>query len=372
MVFNIWDGTWCNIAASTLTAGQEQTLTCPLANSDVFAQSLNSVIIGLQAISEKGAAPELAGTLLLKEVSISLPQSSSASSANSSIAVDSNSNETLGTVVTQKGYSFAPLNNCGDVNGTPDNTLTVFADYNHNAQNQNPAAQGISSWNHTTNGEAPWSRLSNSGSHYALQSAANASCNDVDTLNMVLVKKIADWDRQHANGFDRELKNSATTFANATHLVLDLQVNTAGTKIPTAAALKTAYGALLGSTSVIDALDAGKVNIGITLQGKSEGGRVWNAAIIIEVDQATYGDQWLRFSIPMNAFQYYSTLEYNNTPSNQGAFADMLIEKITLVGETANGAVLRGNISSWNVNTPPVEHFKEMDISFKKIAFELK
>jgi hypothetical protein len=48
----------------------------------------------------------------------------------------------------------------------------------------------------------------------------------------------------------------------------------------------------------------------------------------------------------------------------------VVIQRGLFVAETNSGAVLRGNINPWNTSVP--ETFKEVDLSFKKIEFELK
>lgn len=303
----------------------------------------------------------------------SMSSSSAAPSSSSSAAVSSSASSTAeGTqaATSTNGYSIAKIDNCGLGISAAAKTFAIFADYDAGIQNQNLANLNFSGWNHTTNGSATeWANLKKTAATYNFSSTAktNGSCNDVDTLDMVLVKKIADWDRQHSNGFERNILAHGYKFGDIDSLVVDIKVNSANTSIPSVASLKTTYTSYV-SEAAIDALDEGKVNVDITLH---DGANLFGK-IIVQLDQDTLKDQWVRVTVPMSKVYFYEEINYNRTTKTLADLSNVLIQRMLVVGETKNGSVLRGPIgdAKWSSSIP--ETFKEMDVSFKKIELQLK
>jgi len=317
------------------------------------------------------AASSVVAVSSAEAASSSAPASSSSSSSSAAIT------ESTQTPVNYTNYSVATIDNCGQgiVLGTK--TFKLFADYDGGVQNESLSSLSIYNWNHTgTTNSTPipneWVNLTHAPSVYNIPNNAsvNSSCNGVDTLNVVLVKKIANWHRQHSNGFGQTITPFGQKFGNIKELVLDLKVNSAKTKTHTPTELKSIYSSYLSNVSVIDTIDAGKVNLGITFETSNN----LRAATVIEIDQSIYADQWVRVTIPMSNLYYYEDVNYVSTDRNAALFADLVINNIVVVGETRNKAVLRSQITGWvdGTLTPPPEHFKEMDLSFKKIEFQLK
>lgn len=302
----------------------------------------------------------------------STPASSSASSiAPSSAAASSSSNasvETTQTAANVSGYAIAKIDNCGQGISAASKTFAIFADYDGGIEGQSFSSLNISGWNHTTNGSTTeWTNLKLAGSNYNFSSNAkvNTSCNGVDTLDMVLVKKIADWDHQHTNGFERNILAFGYKFGDIDNLVFDVKINSTKTSIPTVDSIKTTYSSYV-SAATVDSLEDGKVNIGITLGDSTN----LNGAIIFQLDQAALSDQWVRVTIPMSKLSFYQEVNYVRTAKTLADFSNVVINRMLVVGETKSGAVLRGNINPWSSSVP--ETFKEMDLSFKKIEFQLK
>jgi hypothetical protein len=301
------------------------------------------------------------------------PSSVAASSADAGVSSSVFSSAAAGSEMTlaamsYNNYTVAEIENCGLNISAANKTFAFFADYDGGVQNQSLSSLNFSGWNHATNGVASeWTNLKNSGATYNYSASAkvNDSCNGTDTMNMVLVKKIADWDHQHANGFERNILAHGYKFGDIESLILDLKINSAKTSIPTVAAIKTTYASYVNATTV-DALENGKVNIGITLH---DGGSL-NAAIIIELDQTALADKWVRVTIPMKNLTFYSESNYVRTNKTLAELSNVVIQRGLFVAETNSGAVLRGNINPWSTSVP--ETFKEVDLSFKKIEFELK
>ncbi len=311
----------------------------------------------------------------------STPASSSASSivpssaaSLSSAATSSSSNpsvETTQTAANVGGYSVAKIDNCGQGISAASKTFAIFADYDGGVQNQSLSSLSISGWNHSNNdnkNRPEWAKLqisTHATYDFASNAKVNESCNGVDTLNMVLVKKIADWDMQHSNGFERNILSDGYKFGDIENLVFDVKINSAKTTIPTVASLKTTYSSYVNAATV-DALEDGKVNIGITLGDSTD----LAGAIIFQLDQATLSDQWVRVTIPMSKLSFYQEVNYVRAAKTLADFSNVVINRMLVVGETKSGAVLRGNINPWSSSVP--ETFKEMDLSFKKIEFQLK
>lgn len=287
------------------------------------------------------------------------------SSAASSIPAGA---ETTQTAINYPNYSVAAIDNCGVGISAANKTFAVFADYDSGVQNQSLSSLNFSGWNHATNGSATeWTNLKLAGSNYNFSTNAkvNSSCNSVDTLDMLLVKKIADWDHQHSNGFERSILAYGYKFGDIENLVFDVKINSAKTSIPSVASIKTTYASYVNAATV-DALEDGKVNIGITLGDSTN----LNGAIIFQLDQAALSDQWVRVTIPMSKLSFYQEINYNRTTKTLADLSNVVIKRLLVVGETKSGAVLRGNINPWSTSVP--ETFKEMDVSFKKIELQLK
>ena len=305
--------------------------------------------------------------------------SSSVASISSSVVSSSSmsssspiSSESVLTANSYTGFMVAEIKDCGLNISAPSSAdfYSIIADYDTDTQNQ--TLTSISGWNHTTNGSTTeWVNLSHSASTYNFSSttAANTDCNNVDTLNMVLVKKIADWDRQHANGIEKTINTAGKKFGDVENLIVDLKIDSDKTTIPTVTSLKDIYVPTYVNEATIDALDSGKVNIGITLYD-GFGSTVFSAARVIELDQTTLADKWIRVTIPMADLKFCSTTNYNCTTKTLADLSSKVIYGIRFVAETKTGLVLRNSITTWSSTTP--ETFKEVDLSIKKVEFQLK
>jgi hypothetical protein len=267
-----------------------------------------------------------------------------------------------------KDYSVTSIVDCGQGIATEGKVFCLFSDYDGEVQDQNLSNLNFSGWNHTTNGSATeWTNLKLAGRYYNFNNDAkvNGSCNNVSTLDIVLLKKIADWDHQHSNGFECNILAQGYKFGDIKSLVLDVKINTAKTHIPTVDNIKKKYANYVNE-SIVDAMDDGKVNIGITLSDNTN----LNGSIIFQLDQAILGDKWIRVTIPIEKLSFYQEIDYKQTARTLADLSNIVIKRLLVVGETKSGAVLRGKIKNWDTNVP--ETFKEMDLSFKKIELQLK
>lgn len=306
-------------------------------------------------------------------VSSSTPATSAALSSNS-VSSAAEGSETTQAATSVNGYSIAKIDNCGVGISAASKTFGIFADYDGGIQNQNLSSLSFSGWNHSTNENAglpEWKLLKHAGTAYDFNTTAkvNDSCNGVDTLDMVMVKKIADWQFQHSNGFERNILAHGYKFSDIENLTLDVKINSAKTSIPSIGSLKTTY-ASFASGNNIDNLEDGKVNIGIVIyDGKSAS--TWMAKKIIQLDQSALTDQWIRVTIPMKDMKHCLDENYNCADKPFSELGSKTIAGIQFVAETKTGLVLRNAIDgTWSPSVP--ETFKETDLSFKKIEFQLK
>ena len=297
--------------------------------------------------------------------STSIKSSDSKSEPNSLVITTT---ENIKNTENYKDYSVSIIENCGQHIKSHPKAFSLFANYDGKLQNQNLLIQNFTGWNHTTNGNTTeWTNLKLPSSNYAFNTNANinSSCNNLATLDIVLVKKIADWNHQHANGFECNILDKGYKFGDIESLVFDVKINSAKTHIPSIERLKTIYANDVDD-AVIEAMEDGKVNIGITLGDNTN----LNATIIFELDQEKISDKWVRVIIPMHKLSCYQEKNYKKTPKTFEDLKNIIINRMLIVAETKSGTVLRANIKNWNSNVP--ETFKEMDLSFKKIEFQLK
>jgi hypothetical protein len=281
---------------------------------------------------------------------------------------DSKENATL--LKDHPGYSVFVLNHCGKNISAKPKIYRLFADYETNSQNQ--TIQDMTGWNHAVNGSTTeWTSLRLHASEYNNPSKGkvNSSCNSVDSLDMILLKKYADWDHQHSNGFEFHPPKQAVTFDQIESIVLDLKINSAKTTLPTLSSLLNTYSSFV-TEAVLNQVDSGLVNIGLTFSDGVAVGASLKASTIIELDQNTLLDQWVRVKINMADLAFYSETNYVRTSKSPAEFVSVSILSALFVAETGSGLVLRNHITSWSSSTP--ETFKEINLSVKKIEFRLK
>lgn len=264
------------------------------------------------------------------------------------------------------GYSVLLLSNCGKSSGSTPSAISIYADPNASKAGRQPNEK--TGWNHVANGRSSeWKNTKLSALSYEPlgKSATSKGCNGIHAINVVLVKKYADWDHQHANGFEVMTGSRNLLFSEVDSFVIDLKINSARTSIPTAKQLLDSYSVYTAESN-ISTLDKAKVNIGFTF---SDGANL-KASKIVEIDQNVYFDKWIRMSIKLNSMNFYSEIDYIRAPRTPEDLARAVINSLLVVAETDTGGVLRGKISNWNSAIP--ETFKELDISVKKIEFLIK
>jgi hypothetical protein len=274
--------------------------------------------------------------------------------------------ETAGETMQDNEYTIEKIQDCGTQEANNQAKLTLF-------DHQNNRLYG---WSHIMDGPKEFDGLKLTAADYKV-SAANSqtdpTCNNNTIFQTVLVKKYADWDRQHLNGIEPQFLYEGITFGQVESIVLELKVNSAASSFLTSAELKTLYGGYL-TDEQLAAWDTGKVNLGITLFEKgfdNQSTPSFTGAIIIEIDPEKYADQWLRLTIPAANLTYFEEMNYAPTPANLDDFAGNTILGLRINPETKNGSVIRSYLQDDFDDTVP-ENFKEMALSFAKVEIVLK
>jgi hypothetical protein len=333
----------------------------------VSSQSQLSSTVSASRSSVSVAASSKAGASTANSAAVSSTKKSSATTSTSSSTGQA---ENIIFLKDYPAYSVSIINNCGKEITAAANSYRFFADYEVNLQNQ--TLLNATGWNHTTNGSATeWKTVSLAAAEYNNPSKGkvNGSCNNVDSLDMILLKKYANWDRQHSNGFEFHPPAQAVSFGQIDSIVLDIKINSAKTMLPTMSSLLNTYSSFV-SEATLNQVDSGLVNIGLTFSDGVTIGASLKASTIIELDQNTLLDQWVRVKINMADLAFYSEVNYVRTNKTAAELSSTFIRSALFVAETHSGLVLRNHIMAWSDSVP--ETFKEMDLSFKKIEFVLK
>lgn len=227
----------------------------------------------------------------------------------------------------------------------------------------------LAGWSHV--GGADPARLRRPPASYAVNahnSRPDRDCRGEPSFQAVLVKKYADWDRQHLNGIESTFASENLRWGDIDRVELVLRLQREDTLIPSPETLRKAYGEWVDA-SALPAWDAGKANFSLTFfeQGWDEQNEPsFTAQLFIEIDPASQGDRWLRLSLPIAAFTTFTEQNWMPTPRAMADFAEDPVLGLRLNPETRSGKVLR----HWRNPLPPEasEHYKEMALSLHSLV----
>jgi len=233
----------------------------------------------------------------------------------------------------------------------------------------------LAGWSHIDtekpNGEYTFLALNNidyqiSKDHYQ----SDESCDYEKVQNAILVAKLSDWTHQHSNGFETILDSNDISFDDLANVVIDLRVNSSGTRIVEQQTLRERYQAYLTAEQFTE-LDQGKINLGITLFEKGandQSTESFNLEYFLQIDQAKYFDRWLRVTVPIVNFRAYTEKGYQGISQEFSVFSKTRIHGFRITPESSYGKQLRNLIGDrWHEQIP--ETFKEMSISLRRIEF---
>lgn len=276
-------------------------------------------------------------------------------------------------------YTITTIDNCGVDEGMSGVNSSVFFDQSTNA---------ISGWSHVAD-EHPYNdvlALNYDNALYQVPgvTTADSTCNNLDTQNVILLKKYANWDKQHSNGIEIAIPGNYA-FEDVDSISFEMKLNVDSSVIKTNDELKAIYGDLL-TDAQYEQLDQGKAAFAISIIDPSGGTNI-QAERYIEIDPAVYGDQWVRVTIPFAKMDIFTGEAWEKFPATDTQATDTQAARIQINPETlgadvepkAYGNVIRNFIDeTWdtsNITDPtvaPNETFKELSISIKKLEINWK
>lgn len=222
----------------------------------------------------------------------------------------------------------------------------------------------VTGWSHTSAAETS---LALDHTQYGLlraNFAPDASCGGQNTLDIVLVKRLVDWDRQHMNGIEALLPPRTVRFQDVTDITLELRLVPELSSIPDPEDLAAHFAEVLDPEEVHE-LDTGKVNLELTLFGeKANAERPFlNAGTIIEIDPAEWSDGWVRVTVPLETLDAYTEVAYQRTAAELADHPELTVRGLRINPESASGRTLRHHqLDDFEVGATP-ELFKEMALS---------
>lgn len=278
--------------------------------------------------------------------------------------------ETLSLGAQIDGYTVSRIDQCGQqVSVLSDREIAVFG--------QEVDISKLRGWNHIAS-KSPGSEFEGvqlNPERYDFNRdyyQANADCSGLRTYNTVLVKKLADWDHQHANGLERRVYDDRLGVENLGVVSLELKVHRVDSNLPTMKEIGQNYGQYLSQSELLE-LDRGEINFAVTLYEAGANNQLYpslNATKFIRLP-VEFMDQWLRIEIPVDSFDFYMEENYIPTPVNEADYADYTFIGLRLNPENHTGDVLR-NFLDGELPQDAKELFKEYHLSLKRITLSVK
>lgn len=226
-----------------------------------------------------------------------------------------------------------------------------------------------------------WSHASSKETSLALEPAAygprrdawvpDASCGGQSSLEVVLVKRLVDWDKQHMQGIEAQLPRKQVRFSDVTDITLELRLRPELSVLPSPAELAEHFKDVLTPEQVTE-LDQGKVNLELTLfgEGLTQDHPFLNAGTIIEIDPSRWegpADGWVRVTVPIASLEGYTEVAYQRTPADLADYPELFVKGLRINPESASGKVLRHfQLEDFEVGATP-ELFKEIGLSIALI-----
>lgn len=184
----------------------------------------------------------------------------------------------------------------------------------------------------------------------------------------ILVKRLADWDRQHLNGIEPVFADAAIPVRDFDAIVLEVRFDSARSSLPAPELLASRYGKFL-SAGQLAALDNGRAHLGISVfeSGYNEHDRsILNAAAIVEFDPARHFDRWLRVTIPAEALAWFFERNYARSPTDRAAQLERALVGLRLNPETRTGLTVRHSLrEAFGPQVP--ETLKEMAFAIRRL-----
>jgi hypothetical protein len=238
------------------------------------------------------------------------------------------------------------------------------------------ATNNFGGWSHIADNPDAFKGLMQGSDAYKIGDSnveKDADCGDINVYNAILVKKYADWDRQHANGLLSTFDNEDLKFSDVKDIVLELKINSNKTHIPDKVTYLANYSQYTEESNLLE-MDHGMVNLGITLYGENDEDQsveTFQGMINLEINQHESADGWLRVVIPAESLNYFVQKDYANTETDLAEHLADKIVGIRINPETRNTKVLRNYVKdAFDESTP--ESYKEIGISIRQMNVRLK
>jgi len=203
---------------------------------------------------------------------------------------------------------------------------------------------------------------------YQLSYSVLSPCNQPKSLATTLVKKVANWQRQHGNGLEFNLASSNTTFASVGSLHLRLKLNTRHSQLPNNTEVGSALAPFI-SDEILTDLDDENGYLRFTFYGRNHANTdvaTIYGDIILRLSPIEHGDHWLNISIPFSDLSYSSQINYQAQPATTEQLTQEPIKGLLITAETKNGKTLRHYLlDDFPKNAPEIT--KEIAIEIEQI-----
>lgn len=197
-------------------------------------------------------------------------------------------------------------------------------------------------------------------------------CPDQLVFRTVLVRKMSNWDQQHANGIEPVFFDRPIRVDDLDSVTLLIKFNSADSRVPTRGELHEHFGAYF-TAEQIDGLDTGLACLGLTFMGDGyidEGTESLHAQFFLTLDPGAAFDRWLSVTIPMSAFSYGFEKREGTRPAPQNKVRDRELIGFRINPETTSGIASRNYLgAAWDDSVP--ELYKEVSISLARIEAQL-
>lgn len=197
-------------------------------------------------------------------------------------------------------------------------------------------------------------------------------CPDQTVLRTVLVRKMSNWDHQHANGIEPVFFDRPIRVDELDSVTLLIKFNSADSRLPSPEELREHYGAFF-TAEQIDGLDTGFACLGLTFMGDGyidPDSESLYGQFFLTLDPSVDFDRWLSVTIPMSAFSYRFEKRQGARPAPQNKVQESELIGFRIDPETTSGMASRNYLgAAWDDSVP--ELYKEVSISLARIEAQL-
>lgn len=231
----------------------------------------------------------------------------------------------------------------------------------------------ISGWNHVSYYPEEFKQLRLLSSAYHINATELALDNQKHLeVSTVLVRKLANWERQHSNGIDINLASKNVTFGNFKALDLGLVINAEKSAIPSVDRAVNHFSAEINANIIaeqwLEELLVEPAKITFTFVGQGVDGPQTKTAIARYSYLVSDVDEAVNLSITQADLAFYWQQNYQQ---QQSSLSDLSSEKIvgmTVTLDTGNNKTLRQYINEAGQHKfpqPMKELFVELDLTIR-------